>query len=218
VHRGELLGFNYIYEEGKSDRTLLLLHGTGADENDLIPLGRSLEPQANLLSPRGRVMENGMPRFFRRFAEGVLDIDDLKARTHELAGFVAAARAEHGFDTSNVVGVGYSNGANIEASLLLLHPQVLCSAVLLRPMFPFEPDEAPDLTGVPVLIASGRNDPLIPPEQPDRLAEMLRKDGADVEQRWSDGGHPLERPEIVGIAQWMASRLSTDGWRAEHRP
>lgn len=214
---GELLGFRYRFEPGDADRTLLLLHGTGADENDLIPLGRGVEPRAKLLSPRGRVMEQGMPRFFRRFAEGVLDIDDLKERTHELAGFVAAARTEHELDTSNVVGLGYSNGANIEASLLLLHPQILSAAILLRPMFPYEPDERPDLTGLPVLIASGRNDPLIPMDQPQRLAAMLKDFGADVDLRWSDGGHPLGQEEVAGVKQWISSELGTDGWR-EHRP
>ena len=194
-----------------------MLHGTGADENDLIPLGRAIEPGTNLLSPRGKVLEHGMPRFFRRFAEGMLDIEDLKERTHELAGFVATARAEHDLDTSNIVGLGYSNGANIEASMLLLHPQILCAALLLRPMFPYEPDEPPDLSGVPVFIASGRMDPLIPVGQPERLAEMLRGFGARVELRWSDGGHPLGEEEVTAAADWVASELSTDGWR-DQRP
>ena len=213
---GELLGFAYRFEAGPGDRTLLLLHGTGADENDLIPLGRAVEPTAKLLSPRGRVLENGMPRFFRRFAEGVLDIEDMQERTHELAGFVAAARTEHELDTSNVVGLGYSNGANIGASLLMLHPQILSGAVLLRPMFPYEPDESPDLAGLPVFIASGRNDPLIPVEEPERLAEMLRGFGAEVDLRWSDGGHPLGSDEVDAAAGWMADALGTNGWRAHH--
>ena len=202
---GELLGFTYRFEPGEGDCTLLLLHGTGADENDLIPLGRAVEPRANLLSPRGKVLENGMPRFFRRFAEGVLDLEDLKTRTHELAGFVAGARSEHELDTSNVIGLGFSNGANIEVSLLLLHPQILRAALLLRPMFPYEPDEPPDLSGVPVLIASGRNDPLIGQDEPERLKTMLEGFGASVELRWSDEGHPLSPDEVQAAAAWAAA-------------
>jgi phospholipase/carboxylesterase len=201
----ELLGFTYRFEPGEGDRTLLLLHGTGADENQLIPLGRRLDPRANLLSPRGRVQEDGMARYFRRFAEGVLDIEDLKARTHELAGFVAAARAEHGFDTSNVVGIGYSNGANIASSLLLQHPQVLRAAALLRPMFPYEPDEGPQLGAVKVFIASGRADPLIDASDPERLADLLKRHGAEVELAWSDEGHPLSDDEVRATSDWMRS-------------
>ncbi len=128
---------------------LLLLHGTGGDEDDLVPLGRALVPGWALVSPRGKVLEGGAPRFFRRLAEGVFDQEDLVARTHELAGFVEAAAVEYGLDRDRIVAVGFSNGANIGASLLLLHPGLLAGAVLLRAMVPFEPDPLPDLTGTP---------------------------------------------------------------------
>src|SRR4026209_2924110 len=131
-------GPDFIHDcvPGSSSRTLLLLHGTGGNERDLIPLGRELDPNASLLSPRGKILENGMPRFFRRLAEGVFDLEDLKARTHELADFVLAAAREYGFDAGRVFAAGYSNGANIAASSLLLRPGMLAGAVLLRPMVP----------------------------------------------------------------------------------
>src|SRR5687767_12070839 len=132
--------------------TLLLLHGTGGDEHDLLDLGRALNPRAALLSPRGQVLENGMPRFFRRLAEGVFDLDDLRQRTHNLAAFVAHASEAYQFDPQRVIAVGYSNGANIAASALLLHPQVLAGAVLFHAMVPLVPKELPDLRGVPVFM------------------------------------------------------------------
>src|SRR6187401_91570 len=141
---------DFIHEflPGNSSRTLLLLHGTGGNERDLISLGRELDPNAALLSPRGKVLENGMPRFFRRLAEGVFDLEDLKYRTNELADFVIAAAQHYGFASDNVVAVGYSNGANIAASILLLRPQVLSAAVLFRAMVPVIPDKLPDLSSV----------------------------------------------------------------------
>jgi phospholipase/carboxylesterase len=202
----ELQGFRYRFERGAStERTLLLLHGTGRDENDLIPLGRLLDTRANLLSPRGRVLENGYPRFFRRFAEGVLDIEDLKTRTNELVDFINAAAEEHAFDPSHVTGVGYSNGANIAASTLLLHSRVLDGAILFRPMFPFEPADQPTLDNVRVLIASGRSDPLIDARDPERLAQTLRRGGAEVTLLWSPGGHQLGRDEVQSAKEWLNS-------------
>ena len=150
------LEFIHEFVRGKSERTLLLLHGTGGNERDLIPLGRELDPNASLLSPRGKVLENGMPRFFRRLAEGVFDQADLKARTLELAEFIARARKAYGLEAP--IAVGFSNGANIAASLLLTQPNVLRGAVLMRAMLPFEPQTMPDLTGKPVLLLSGSSD------------------------------------------------------------
>ena len=155
---------------GKSSPVLLLLHGTGGNEEDLLDLGHSLHPGAALLSPRGKVLENGMPRFFRRLAEGVFDEADLIRRTHELADFVAAAEAEYQLQSRKVVAVGYSNGANIAASLLLLRPETLSGAVLLRAMVPIVPESLPDLAGIPVLLAAGRGDPYVPPEGTNQLA------------------------------------------------
>jgi len=187
---------------GKAGATLLLLHGTGGNENDLLPVGRAVAPDAALLSPRGRVLENGMPRFFRRLAEGVFDQEDLVARTHELADFVADAAKRHGFDPAHVVAVGFSNGANIAASMMLLRPEVLAGAVLLRPMVPFEPKTPPDLRGRRALVAAGKADPIVRPEQSERLAVILREAGADVTLHWSPGGHMLDRADLAAAAAW----------------
>jgi predicted esterase len=201
---GELLGFHYRFEGGDPGaRTVLLLHGTGADENDLIPLGRAIAPDANLLSPRGKVLEAGFPRFFERFSDGTLDIEDLKRRTHELVGFIEAATKEHELDASRIVAVGFSNGANIAESTLLLHPETLEATALLRPMFTFEPDGPPDLHGVRVFIASGRSDPLIDPRDPERLAQLLGGYGAEVELSFSTGGHSLGPDEVDRARQWF---------------
>lgn len=194
----------FVPGSDSSGATLLLLHGTGGDENDLLPLGRGLAPEANLLSPRGQVLEHGMPRFFRRLAEGVFDQEDLRRRTHELTDFVEAAVKEYGLDPSRLVAVGYSNGANIAASMLLLRPGVLRAAVLLRAMVPFEPERVPDLTGVPVLIAAGRMDRMIPQPNTERLAEILREAGAVVDLRWKDAGHPLTPQELEEARDWLS--------------
>ena len=198
------LGFTHRFVRGQGPATLLLLHGTGANENDLLPLGRALLPEAHLLSPRGKVLEYGMPRFFRRLAEGVFDVEDLVARTHELADFVDRATKEYDLDPSRIVAVGYSNGANIAGSLLLLHPGVITRAVLLRAMLPFEPDQPPDLTGTRVLISGGRVDPITPAESPKRLEELLRASGADVELQWQPAGHELSQDDVEHALQWLA--------------
>jgi phospholipase/carboxylesterase len=186
--------------------TLLLLHGTGGDENDLIPLAQDCLPDAALLSPRGRVLENGMPRFFRRLAEGVFDEEDLIHRTHELAAFIEAAAVRYGFDRDHVIAFGYSNGANIAASLLLLTPTALRGAVLLRAMVPLRPNTLPDLHGRRVLLLAGRADPLIPVENVEQLAAMLKNGGAAVDLCWSAAGHQLTRPEIGAAAEWLLAR------------
>lgn len=183
--------------------TLLLLHGTGGDENDLLPLGALLLPEANLLSPRGRVLERVMPRFFRRLAEGVFDVPDLVAQTHALAEFVAYAAAEYGFDPARVTAAGFSNGANIAGSLLLLRPGVLRAAVLLAPMVPLVPDTPPDLTGTRIFVGAGRQDSLIPIAETERLLMLLRNYGADVTAHWEEGGHALTRAEALAAADWL---------------
>jgi predicted esterase len=184
--------------------TLLLLHGTGGDENDLLPLGRMLLPGAGLLSPRGNVLENGMPRFFRRLAEGVFDEADLRVRTAELAAFVGSAASAYGFDASSVVAVGFSNGANIAASLLLLSPGTLRGAVLFRAMIPLRPPAPPSLAGVQVLLSQGVRDPIVPRSEGEGLAELLRAGGADVTLEWQDAGHGLVDADIAAARAWLA--------------
>lgn len=187
--------------------TILALHGTGGDENDLVPLARMISADSAVLSPRGQVLENGMPRFFRRVAEGVFDLEDLRVRTAQLAAFVAAAAGQYGFDRSRVVALGYSNGANIAASLLLSHPGVLAGGILLRPMVPFEPESPPPLRGTRVLLSAGRQDPIVPLAQTTRLAELLRQGGADVTLSWFDAGHALLPREMEGAARWFGDRF-----------
>lgn len=189
--------------EGVEGPSLLVLHGTGGDENDLIPLGQALLPGAAILSPRGKVSERGAPRFFRRLAEGVLDQEDLRFRTDELADFIASAAERYGFDAASVVAAGFSNGANIAASLLLRRPGTLRGAVLLSPMLPFEPERLPDLTGTVVFIGAGRTDPLVPTEQVERLAELLRTAGAAVELRWDPAGHTITQAEFAAARDWV---------------
>jgi phospholipase/carboxylesterase len=203
------LGFvhRYLPGEDESSPTLLLLHGTGGNEEDLVQLGETLAPNAAFLSPRGKVSEYGAPRFFRRLAEGVFDHEDLVFRTHELAEFVEAASEEYGFDPSKVVAVGYSNGANVAASTILLHPGLVRAAVLFRAMVPFEPDLTPDLSGMPVFIAAGRMDRMIPPDNTQRLADILFEAGADVDLRWRDTGHPLTYEDVGEAKAWLAGIL-----------
>lgn len=212
---GDALGFvhRYIPPESGSElaggTTLLLLHGTGGDENDLLPLGRSLLPGAGMLSPRGKVLERGAPRFFRRLAEGVFDQEDLALRTDELAQFIDAAAITYGLERDGIVAVGFSNGANIAGSLLLRRPGVLRGAVLLSPMVPFEPDSLADLDGTSVFIGAGRNDPIAPAEQVERLAAVLREARADVTLFWQHAGHTVTKDELEAAQRWIAERITS---------
>jgi phospholipase/carboxylesterase len=197
------LDFVYEFVPGSSKRTLLLLHGTGGNEHDLIALGREIDPVAAILSPRGKVLENGMPRFFRRLAEGVFDEDDLKKRTHELADFVGAAAKDYEFAADRVVAVGYSNGANIAASLLLLRPDILRAAILFRAMVPLIPEKLPDLSSARVWIGAGNQDPIIPTSETQRLVDLLRTAGADATIRFVNAGHGLTNNEIEIARDWL---------------
>jgi predicted esterase len=198
------LDFVHEFVPGSSKRTLLLLHGTGGNEHDLIPLGREIDPTAAILSPRGKVLENGMPRFFRRLAEGVFDEEDLKRRTHELADFVGAAAQHYGFAADKIVAVGYSNGANIAASLLLLRPETLHAAILFRAMVPLIPEKLPDLSSARAWIGAGNQDPIIPTSETQRLVELLRRARADVTIRFVNAGHSLTKAEVETASLWLA--------------
>jgi phospholipase/carboxylesterase len=182
---------------------LLLLHGTGGDEADLLTLGGMVAPGAALLSPRGQVLENGMPRFFRRLAEGVFDEADVVRRAGDLAAFVAEARAAYALPAP--VALGFSNGANIAGALLWLHPETLTGAVLLRAMVPLAAPLAADLRGKPVLILSGAADPIVPAENAERLASALRAAGADVDHRILPGGHGLGQADLTLARDWLAA-------------
>jgi predicted esterase len=184
---------------------LLLLHGTGGTEEDLLPLGEQLLPAAAQLSPRGQVLENGMPRFFRRLAEGVFDLDDLRRRTHELADFVDSARRIYDLGPGAPVAVGFSNGANIAAAMLLLRPGTLGGALLLRPMVPLEPEPLPALDGVPVQINAGTADPIVTPAQSQALGSLLQRAGATVSVDWIRAGHGLARQDLEVGQRFLAS-------------
>ncbi len=199
--------FLHTWVPGRSANTLLLLHGTGGTENDLLPLGRALDPDASLLSPRGKILENGMPRFFRRLAEGVFDEEDLVNRTHELADFVEQAAADYGFDRKKLFAVGYSNGANIAGALLLLRPGTLAGAVLMRAMVPLVPETLPRLQGAPVLIAEGDHDPIVSVEEARSLAALLRSAGAEVTDHFDNAGHGLSEGTVTEARRWIAAHL-----------
>jgi phospholipase/carboxylesterase len=201
------LSFAHRFEPGRGARPLLLLHGTGGDENDLIALGRMVAPDAPLLSPRGKVLEHGAPRFFRRLAEGVFDEADVRARAHELAEFIAAARAAYGL--APPVALGYSNGANIAAAVLLLRPEALAGAILLRAMVPLtDPGAAGGLAGKSALIVSGADDPIAAPANAARLGIMLEQAGARVDQRVLAAGHRLSQADVGLAREWLETKMA----------
>ncbi len=199
------LSYQHVFEPGTNSAAppLLLLHGTGGDEHDLLTTGRSLSPGSALLSPRGDVNEHGQLRFFRRLAEGVFDFADVDKCTRALAGFVAAAAVRYGFDAARLTAIGFSNGANIAASMLLLRPESLAAAVLLRPMVVLDPPQLPDLTGKHLFISSGAQDPIVPPDHPPRLAEIFRRAGASVTLHTYAAGHGLGPPDFAAARRWL---------------
>src|SRR5215216_7027129 len=188
--------------------TLLLLHGTGGNEQDLIPLGRELYPEAAILSPRGKVLEAGMPRFFRRLAEGFFDIEDLKFRTSELAYFIENASKFYSFDLEHMIAVGYSNGANIASSLLLIHPEILSAAIIFRPMVPFIPDTLQNLISKNILICAGEWDPIVPRQNTEKLLDIFKKAHANVSIYWQKSGHELGQEEILTAKEWLSHHIS----------
>jgi len=206
------LSFIHFFQPATSPGapTLLLLHGTGGDENDLVPVARELMPDAAILSPRGKVRENGLPRFFRRLAEGVFDLDDLRFRANELADFVVAAAERYAFDQARVIAVGFSNGANIASSVLLLRPGVLGGAVLFRGQVPLVPDTPPNLPATPVLLSNGRADPLVAPAESERLVALLRSAGAEVTLMWQPGGHNLTIEDLAHGRAWLQEKFGSN--------
>ena len=210
ANKSDHLGFTHRYippldRNEKAELTLLLLHGTGGNEDDLLPLGRELDPNAGLLSPRGKILEGGrIPRFFRRLAEGVFDIEDLKFRTLELAGFVEKASSIYEFDARRVIAVGYSNGANIAASMLLLKPQTLTGAILFRAMVPLVPDNLPDLSDKRMIMSSGLRDPIATRQEAERLSGLFKQAHAVVDLQWQNSGHQLIQEDIHAAKQWLS--------------
>ena len=206
------LNFIHRFEPGTSGRTLLLLHGTGGDENDLIDLGRAIDPEAALLSPRGKILENGAPRFFRRLAEGIFDEADVVRRAQELSEFIKAAIAEYRIDSMQLVAIGYSNGANIAAAMLLLGNAAFRRAILFRAMVPLSRlERIPDLKGTHVLISAGKVDPIARPDTVGSLTGALRQAGAEVDVQIRPAGHELALADVAAAGEWLAATTGVPG-------
>jgi phospholipase/carboxylesterase len=191
-------------EESASGETLIVLHGTGGDEHGLIGIGQAVAPGAAILSPRGKVLENGAPRFFKRLGEGVFDPKEVRSRAEELARFIRAAISRYGLDASRVYALGYSNGANVASTVMLIEPGLLQGAVLFRPMQVFEPDQQPDLSGSSIFISAGRMDPIVPISSVERLTALLQSAHADVTLKWQSAGHNLVPSEVREAGEWLA--------------
>jgi predicted esterase len=201
----KLLEYNYIYEPSDNDskNTLLLLHGTGGDEYNLLELGKQLDPYAHVISPRGNVLENGHNRFFERISEGVFNIEDIKKRAEDLSNFIAAAKDKYKLHDTNLIAIGFSNGANIAAAILLLHPDILSGAILFRAMMPLRPPHKPHLKGKPVILLSGKDDTMMDPKQVEELVTFLRESGAQVTHEWLDASHRLTNQDKVIAKRWL---------------
>ena len=201
------LGFIHRFvpaEDKTSAQTLVVLHGTGGDENDLIGIGQAIAPGVAILSPRGNVLENGAPRFFKRLAEGVFDPKEVRSRGEELAQFIRAAISRYALNPQRIFALGYSNGANIASTVMFIEPGLLQGAILFRPMLVFEPDERPDLSGAGVFISAGRMDPIVPTTSVERLVELFEGSRAEVTLKWQMAGHNLLPSEVREAADWLA--------------
>ena len=207
----EDLGFIHRFvpaEDSASGETLLVLHGTGGDESDLISIGQAIAPGAAILSPRGNVLENGAPRFFRRISEGVFDPKEVRARAEELARFIRAAVVTYRLDPGRVFALGYSNGANIASTVMLIEPGTLQGSILLRPMLVYEPPEQSDLSDSAVFISAGRMDPIVPQSSVEQLAALFEATHADVTLKWQLAGHSLVPSDVREASEWLALQRS----------
>jgi phospholipase/carboxylesterase len=203
------LGFTHRFEpaaDSSSGETLLVLHGTGGDENDLIGIGQAVAPGAAILSPRGNVLENGAPRFFKRLAEGVFDPKEVRSRAADLTRFIRAAVVTYRLDSTRIFALGYSNGANIASTVMLIEPGIIQGAILFRPMLVYEPDKKNDLSGSGVLISAGRMDPIVPTASVERLVELFETANAEVTLKWQLAGHNLVPSEVREASEWFTLR------------
>ena len=196
---------NKKYDDDRNKKlTLVLLHGTGGNEEDLIFLGKKIEPNASILSPRGKVLENGMPRFFRRLSEGVFDLEDLRIRSHELGDFIQKCSLHYKFDLENTIAIGFSNGANISVSMLFLRPEVLQGAILFRAMVPFIPDPLPNLSSKKILLSAGLEDPIVSRNETENLFRLFQKTNAIITLKWQPSSHNLIQEDILVAKPWIS--------------
>ncbi|HEX7142065.1 MAG TPA: alpha/beta hydrolase [Nitrososphaeraceae archaeon] len=195
---------NKKYDDRNKKLTLVLLHGTGGNEEDLIFLGKKIEPNASILSPRGKVLENGMPRFFRRLSEGVFDLEDLRIRSHELADFIQKCSLHYKFDLENTIAIGFSNGANMSVSMLFLRPEVLQGAILFRAMVPFIPDPLPNLSSKKILLSAGLEDPIVSRNETENLFRLFQKTNAIITLKWQPSSHNLIQEDILVAKPWIS--------------
>jgi phospholipase/carboxylesterase len=209
-------GFNHIfinsshdkeYDDGNKKLTLVLLHGTGGNEEDLIFLGKKIEPNASILSPRGKVLENNMPRFFRRLSEGVFDIEDLHIRSHELADFIQKCSFHYKFNLEKTIAIGFSNGANIAVSMLFLRPEVLQGAILFRAMVPFIPESLPNLLNKKILLSAGVQDPIVSRNETENLYSLFQKTNAITTLKWQPSSHNLIQKDILVAKSWVSNNF-----------
>ena len=197
----------HVFKQGTNEKTFVLLHGTGGTEHDLLGLAKEIDANANVLSVRGNVLENGMPRFFRRIADGVFDMEDLRFRTQELYDFIGEAATTYNFDRQQVIAIGYSNGANIAAALMYYIEDSLQGAILHHPMVPDNEATLPNLNGVKVWIGAGQNDMMCPPSESTNLQSMLEQAGASVHVDWFNYGHQLTMQEVQAAKAWYEQLL-----------
>jgi phospholipase/carboxylesterase len=215
--KSQNFGFTHIFINSFHDKeydnnaskklTLVLLHGTGGNEEDLLFLGKEIESHASILSPRGKVLENGMPRFFRRLSEGVFDIEDLKIKTHELADFIQKCSLHYKFDLSQTIAVGFSNGANIATSMLFLRPEVIQGAILFRAMVPFIPDSLPNLLNKKILLSAGLQDPIVSRNETENLYRLFQKTNAITTLKWQPSSHNLIQEDILVAKSWISNNF-----------
>ncbi len=196
------------YEDTNKKLVFVLLHGTGGNEEDLIFLARELEPNASILSPLGKVLENGMPRFFKRLSEGIFDIEDLKFRTHELANFIQKCSLYYKFDLKQTIAVGFSNGANIAASILLLRPEIFQGAILFRAMVPLIPNPLPDLSTKKILLSAGLQDPIDSRTETENLVRLFQNTNANIILKWQHSSHNLIQEDIMDARRWISNNFS----------
>lgn len=207
IQHDTLANYTYAYVPGaaSSKRVLVMLHGTGGNEDDLLGIGALLDANAHLLSPRGNVLENGMPRFFRRFGEGKFDTEDVIRRSQELADFLHEAIARYNLEGLEIVVVGYSNGANIASAVLALHPGIIDKAILLRPMLTLVPEKITPSPSTAVLILSGTSDPIVQRESVTELAEQLTRSAVKVTHIWEEAGHQLTQQDVNHMKEWLSN-------------